>query len=627
VETESGLTRAEELVRLLAAASASARLYPPASELPRQAADKFARKSNGLSGPVRYIVEPHGIRVGDDDVAAGNSQAIAFAEALHAMQVGQLVIAPGLTLEETTAFIAITNSEPSEVRANGGVRTQLGKAGVSHLAVIEVTLRTSEEGGLLGLDLTTAPLDEIAHEIAASAERRAAGKAEGDEMADAISRLEDATRAIAMERVAQAMMRLDEATRQRMLSLSLTADSEGQRAEGILSVVAQMKPATLARLLTLVAAQLGTEPSRIAGALRLPPDTAKMLGILLEPRPSYEPDFGKSTPDQAAEIATTISDEPDDGDVERQVSLSSPALASARALATATSVSRTHLDIETVRGMSEVLGQAARDGAFPTVREALRRLDEIAGDPLMADEVLQARAVLADPTVLADVCRAPETDADAAMAGEILVAAGPSGAEALLDAYVRVGEPQRSLLRPVLRGLSEGVLGAARSHLRSADPKLAVAILYTLPQLGDRRAVPVIAQTLDSLDEQVRFAAVTALASMPVPEATQALARALNHREPETVRHVVRELGRARNNAAVPALSRALEDINVFARTYETRKEIIGTLEQIGTPEAEKALRGFAQRVVRLGKKTRELRDRAIKVADELARKRGEAKS
>jgi HEAT repeat protein len=101
------------------------------------------------------------------------------------------------------------------------------------------------------------------------------------------------------------------------------------------------------------------------------------------------------------------------------------------------------------------------------------------------------------------------------------------------------------------------------------------------------------------------------------------LIRSINHREPETQRYVVREIGRARIKSAVPALSRALEDINVFSRTYETRKEIINALESIGTPEAEKALRNFAHHTIRLGRKTRELRNRAIAVADSLARKQG----
>jgi hypothetical protein len=322
-------------------------------------------------------------------------------------------------------------------------------------------------------------------------------------------------------------------------------------------------------------------------------------------------------------MALIVGLEEDTRDIERQVAIASPSLSAGRALATATAVSRTKLDQDTVRAMGEVLPQAARDGSFMMVREALRRLDEISSDPALNNEVAAARNALADPQVLADVCRAAATDADAAIAGEILIAAGPVGAEALLDSYIRLPRPRRSLLRPVLRSLSENVLGAARLRIRSSDPAVAVAILRVLPELGDRRAIAVIMEGLSSLDEQVRFAAIDALAVIRTPEAASALTKALNHREPETQRHAVRAIGIARIDAAVPAMSRALEDLNVLQRTYETRREMIEAFERIGTPQAEKALRRFAQRTVGLGRKTRELRSRAIRVADELARDRG----
>lgn len=623
-----GYPRAEEAVRLLAAAVGAARLYPSTSGIPREAVERFAQRSNELtaSGPLRLLVDPDGFRVADTPIAAGQSQVAALAESLHALQVGQLLVVAGVTAVEVDAFVRLTNSEPASVRAAGGFRGALSNLGVKHIAAVEVTLRSSDDGGLAGVDLMTAPLEEIAAQVVAATERRASAASDGpagDEVADAVGHLEEAMREIASERIAAAMMRLDEKTRLRVLGLSLKADTEGHRMEGTLSVVAHMKPAALARLLRLVAAQADTDPRRIAAALTLPPEAARLLGMMLSPRPQLDADLVVSTTQQAAEMAQVMATEEDTSDLDRQIAVAAPSLTAGRALSTAVAVSRSHLDHDTVHALGEVLPQAARDGAFLTVREALRRLDEIAAEPSLTDDAAAARQSLADPKVLADVCNAPLNDADAAIAGEILHAAGPAGAEALLDAYVRMPEPRRSLLKPVLRGLSESVLGAARQQLRHAEPGIAVAIVRTLPHLGDRRAVPVIADALDNLDEQVRFAAASALAAMPVPEATSALVRALNHREPETQRHVVREVGAARIGEAVPALARALLDINIFKRTYETRKEIIGALENIGTPEAERALRRFAQQSLSLGRKTTELRTRAKRTADELARSRG----
>ena len=610
-ETE-GYPRAEEVLRLLAAAAGAARLYPPASALPAEATARFVSRTNDAAfsaqGPLRYIVDPHEFRSGDAAIASGNSQVIALAEALHALQVGQLLIAPGLSEAEATAFVTVANSDSGAIRAQGGLRSALSANGVAHIAVVEVSLRASEEEGLLGVDLMVAPLDVIAEETAKAAERWAHSEGPGvDEVAGAIDGLEAATRQIAVERVAAALMRLDETTRMRVLAFSLKADANGRRMDGMLNVIANMKPAALARLLTLVAAQAGTDPARIAGALPLPPETAKLLAIMLAPTPDAPESSGAADTAQAAEIAREMAVADDTGDIDRQIAVASPQLSAGRALATAVAVSRNHPDTEAVASIGDSLPHAARDGAFTTVREALRRLDELARQPELTDAAVAARAGLTDAAVLAEICTAIQTDSDAAIVGEILHSAGPVGAEALLETYIRAAEPLRSLLRPVLRGMSESVLGVARARLRTDDPKSAIAILETLSALGDRRAVPVISQALGHLDEQVRFTAITALADTPGSEAANALVKALGHSEPETQRFAVREIGRVKAALAIHQLTRALEDLNV-QRTYETKKQIVRTLEQIGTPEAERALRRTADRTFVWGRKTRELR-------------------
>jgi hypothetical protein len=604
--------RAEEAMRLLATAAGTARLYPTSSALPAEAIAKFVRRSNEVTrvqGPLRLTVNPDGFHIGDAEIAAGNSQVAVMARALHSLQVGQLVVVPDLTEAEATAFVAVINADPTAIRAVGGIRAVLASANVAHMAVIEVSLRASEEEGLAGMDLMSAPLDEVAAELAEAAERWASAQGAGDdEMAHAINQLETATRDIAVERVASALMRLDEQTRLKVLAYSLKADANGQRMGGMLNVVAHLKPAALARILTLVATQAGTDPNRIAAALPLPPQTAEQLKPLLAPLPSDDSDVADAP--SATKLAEQMAAPEDHGDIQRQLAVASPQLSAGRALSTAVAVSRSHPGEESVRAIGDMLPQAARDGAFPTVREALRRLDELEAQPELTVEIGQALAALSDPTVLADVCTAVNNDADAAIAGEILHAAGPAGAEALLEAYIRGREMQQSLLRPALRALSEPILGVARLRLRHESPERAIAILTTLPILGDRRAVPVMTEALAHLDEQVRFAAITALADTPTPEAANALVKALGHPEPETQRFAVREIGRVRAAPAVYQLTRALEDLNVM-RTYETKKAVIHSLEQIGTTEAERALRRTADRSIVLSRKGRELRSLA----------------
>ena len=617
-----GYPRPEEVLRLLAAAAGAARLYPPASALPAEAVDRFVSRTNDAAfsaqGPLRYIVDPHEFRSGDIVIASGNSQVIALAEGLHALQVGQLLIAPGLTKAEATAFVTVVNSDPGAIRAQGGLRTALASIGVAHIAVVEVSLRASEEEGLLGVDLMVASLDTIAEETAKAAARWAHSEGPGvDEVAGAIDGLEAATRQIAVERMASALMRLDEATRMRVLAFSLKADANGRRMDGMLNIIANMKPAALARILTLVAAQAGTDPTRIVGALQLPPETAKLLAIMLAPTPDAPESTEFADTTQAAEMAREMAVADDTGDIDRQIAVASPQLASGRALTTAVAVSRNHPDVESIASIGDSLPHAARDGAFATVREALRHLDELARQPELTDAAAAARATLTEASVLTEICSAVQTDSDAAIVGEILHSAGPVGAEALLETYIRSDEPLLSLLRPVLRGMGESVLGVARARLRTDNPKSAIAILETLSALGDRRAVPVISQALSHLDEQVRFTAITALADSPGSEATNALIKALGHSEPETQRFAVREIGRVKAAPAIHQLVRALEDLNV-QRTYETKKEVVRALERIGTPEAERALRRTAGRTFVWGRKTRELRTLARKATENI---------
>lgn len=623
METE-GHPMAEEVVRFLAGAANSARLYPPMSELPAQAVERFVSRANEVTnsvGPLRYRIDPHEIKIGDTPLRGSQSQLTVFAETLHAMQVGQLVIAPGITAEETRAFVDIVNADPAAVRQQG-VRSLLVNAGVTHMAVIEVSLRQSTEEGFLGLDLTSAPLEDIGREAVAVAEHwaRTASEGEGvDNVKTAIDNLEAATRNIAAQRVADALLRLDEATRMRVLAFSLRADSTGKRMDGMFDVIARMNPAALARLLTIVAVQAGTEPSRLAGAMDLPPEVAEQVAMLLAPSPRTEAECGVPADVSATEMTADLAAEEDPRDLQRQMTLSSPALASGRALGTTVAISRIRPGLESVSAIADALPRAARDGAFQSTREALRRLDELEADPALSLEVERARATLQDPEVLADVCQAPLSDADAAIAGEILKAAGAAGGEALLNFFLAANEPQRSLFRPVVRGMGEPLLTAAGRRLRTDDTTTVVSIIQMLPMLADKRAVPVLQQALDNLDATIRRAAVTALADYPGGEGKTALAKALSHWDPETRRHVIREIGRVHATQALPALVRILEDINFLERNHELKKEVIKSLESLGSPEAIPVLRRWAGRPLVFGRKNKELRFLARRAVDKLS--------
>lgn len=616
--------QAEEILRLLASAVNAARLYPPSSDLPGQALDRFVSRAGELtasSGTMRFLVDPHSFRMGETPVAAAHNQTVTLAETMHAMQIGQLVIAPGMTRQEAAALVKLAGTDPKELRAAGGARSALLAAGANNVAVIEVSLRASHEEGLAGVDLVNAPLEDVAIEAAAAAARWAASVGTGgsaDEAAQAVGRLEQATRDLAAARVAEAIMHLSEAERVQLLASALRRDASGQPMKGMLDVIAKMNPAALARLLKMTAHKTGGTPELLIASFELPSETAREVAALLAHSPRTEADCGVPADPHVERMAEDASTPGGEEHIARLKAVSDSTRAG-RALAATLAVVREGTDAEGVSALGVALAPAARTGALATVREALRTLDEIAANPALADEAAVARASLTDPEVLSDVCRVVASDSDAAIAGELLSSAGTPGAEVLLEHYSRAGEGLRSLLRPVFRGMSEQVIAVAGRQLRSEDSTVAMRTLSVLPDLGERQVLQVVTDSLEHLDAEVRLSAVTTLANLNGPEARRALAKSLAHWDPETRRWSIREVGRVRAVEAIPALVRILENINIFDRNHELKKEVIKCLESIGSRDAVPVLDRWSKRRFVFGQKNKELRFLARRAVERLA--------
>lgn len=614
----------EDVLRSLASAVNAARLYPPSSDLPRQALDRFVTRCNEVTtelGTVRLLVDPHAFRIGETGLATSHAQTCGLAEGLHAMQVGQLVIAPSVQPAEAAAFVAVAGRDAREVRAAGGPRTALASAGASTIAVIEVSLRSSTEEGLPGVDLINAPLDEVAHETLAAVARwhaAAATEEARDEVTVAIGQLEQATRDLAADRIATAMLRLSDEERVRILLSAMKVDTTGQPMRGMLDVIARMSPATIARLLRMASARCGARPQVLAMPLELPPEAAREIAALLAPSPRTEAECGVPADPEVALMAAEALAPGGDDELSRLKTAAGQTKAG-KALIATIAVVREHPDVDSVRALGEALAPAARSGALTTVREALRTVDSLIGDAAIAAERDRARAALADPEVLSEVCHAVSTDADAAIAGELLSGAGAGGAQVLLSFYARAGTSSRSLLKPVLRGMSEQVVGVAARSLRSDDTATALGTLSVLPELGERQALPVVVAALDHLDAEVRRRAVTTLADLGGAESRRALAKSLGHWDPETRRWAIREVGRVRAEEAIPSLVRILEDINVLERNHELKKEVIKCLEAIGSRDALPVLDRWSKRRFVFGRKNKELRFLARRAVERLA--------
>jgi len=592
-ESSGAARRAEELLRLLAAASIAVRLYPPSSPMRAEAVERFVLTGNDSSAayPVQVRVDRGKFWLGEMSIGEGQSQIAALAESLHALQVGQLIVAPGVSAQEAAAFLQILGADAKTVRADGGMRAALLNAGVTNLAVVEVSLRASTEAGIFGLDLTAAPLGEIAPEVAATAETWLVTAAQGvgrDDMKAAVDRLESAARVLAARRAAEALLQLDEASRQRVLACALTPDQTGERMDGMLGVVATMRPAALARLLRLVADRADLAADAFLGALDIPEEIAEELTAFLRPPAQTERERGvpaePDVPTLAAE-ATTY-DHGDQFRVEALMRSSTAADTAARALTTTIRITRQHPSEDSARALAEATRSALRAGSFDSVAEGLELLNELHDDPALQAPVAELRASLA---------------------------------EELFDAFAGAPAVERSRLARAASQMPEAVGSAAGRVLRAGEPARATAAVRLIAGTRDARLLPLMNHALEHPDIAVRTAAVSALADAPSPGATALLERALTHKDAETRRAAVREIGRARITAAVPALVRLLDRTPAFEHDLAVKTEAIDALGAIDPRAAAPVLKQLGNRRFALNAQARELRQRARRMSDHVA--------
>ncbi|HEY3317780.1 MAG TPA: HEAT repeat domain-containing protein [Coriobacteriia bacterium] len=623
--------RAEEVVRGLATAANAVRLYPATSPLRDQAVGRFlalahATVSDGT--PLQLIVEPSGFKSGETVLADGQNNVVAFAEALYAHQVGKLIVAPGVTADEVMRFLAAVSADTHAVRDSGGLRAVLKESGVSRLAVVEVTLRASTDEGLSGLDLTAAPLEEIAPRVAAAAsawQESAAQGAGNDGVAGAVAALEEAARDLAMQRIAEALMRLDEATRVKALAAAYATDADGEPMRGMLDVLAKMKPSALARLLSLAANMTGTPTNELLCGLKLPPEALRAVMLLLRPSPQQESARGVPVDADVTAIAREVKaeNEVEASELERQIARSPRALAAGKALTTTVQLAMDRKTQDAVQAVGEALAPAVRAGALAEVRAALAFLGTLDRDPALGGAASHARQSVADPELLRLCIGSLSIGADADTVAAILSAAGPVAADTFIAFYIGSNDSLRPRLQQVLRSMGDVVTSAASRRIRDADTPTARELIDVLVGIGDKRTVPVLRQALEHLDVEVRRATLEALARIGGTESERLLVGALGHWDPETRRYAARAIGQARAASAVPAMLKILQGYYLFERNYGLKKELIESLEVLGSPAAVPTLRRMAGRRFVIGRKNRELRYLARRALAGLEQARG----
>jgi len=143
----------------------------------------------------------------------------------------------------------------------------------------------------------------------------------------------------------------------------------------------------------------------------------------------------------------------------------------------------------------------------------------------------------------------------------------------------------------------------AEAALDEADPHVAGALHWALARLGDR-ALPVLAEALDSPIAERRHRAVAALEKVGSPQAAAALAEAFRHPDPLVSRRAALARGALGRADAVPALValvaggrddvEAADVLGVLARRHGCADEIARTIADELAGAADTARRRLA---------------------------------
>lgn len=607
------------MLRALAGAANALRLYPPTSQLPAEAVARFvelASETTKALDYIRVVVEPTHFSWSEYSLGRDNAQMEALAQALYSQQVGQLVIAQGVHPEEVHSFIACIDRDKAEIKDAGGITRALVDAGVTNLAVVEMTVRASREEGLKGVDLLAAPLEEIGTAVADAAERWAQASESGeahDEAEDSLAALAAATKEIAASRITDALLRLDEQTRLRVLANARKRDKSGKQMDGMLKVVGQMSPAALARLLTLLAGDSGESPRSLLPELDLPPEAMQLMTMMLSPSPQSEEQRGvPPVPDlQGIAAVVAVPDEDDEAELERMIEVARPDMAAGRGLATACYVAISHPDADSVQAVGDALPSALRNGSFAQVGDALELLEGYGMRPDLVDSVARARRSLADPELLADACAVADASVPPETLASVVVAAGDVGYDVFVSCWSGGDAEKREHLRPVLAQLGDRLVVAAGKVARGSSGARAREAVALLGQLGDSRAIPQLGQVARHEDKGIRLAAIASLAEIGGAEAGRVLADLLDDADRETRLAAAQEIGRHGVREAIPGLIRAVEKYHLVERDADFKTEVIRSMSSLKATDAVPALKRLVSRGWAFGAGNKTVREAA----------------
>lgn len=621
-----GAHTVEEVVRSLATAAKTLRIYPPTSPIPKQAIDA-ALESIGLvlaSQPTLPLIVSRGgftSRGAAVNCSAGGE----LADLLTSHEVAQIDFLPGCTPAELAAFLGVIFADPAEVRAAGGTAAAMAVAGVENIVVSQVVLTTAS----LEMPGQEADIDQFLRELASDEQQLAAwlaAAASGDPAAlgEGLAELARVAGPNGMARLEQilgsAFVGQDVRARDTIVGLALAGNgasqllkgafnsltphdlassiSDGMYAKNMLSmsnVLDTLKPGSgldgiIAELRPMLAGQ-GHDDKEL-----------RFLEHMLQARSSgAEPALAERVPDFSA-VATLARVEEARLTATRTEVGASKHDVNARAVGMMIALLDQQTDFDrwshTLANLAALVPTLIVDG---DVRLAERVFADLSGRearttqpwPAISERLQQAMHSATSPDAMAALAHAVIADpATGDIAKSILRYVDPTGQQRFVMAVLGDRERNGMEIAERLLGLRVvDVLAASEPELQWFQVAQVVARLA--PETG-QRAQQALAALVRRPDPRARQEAARGLGASPSPNVLQLLDELSRDLAPEVAVAAVRSLGRTAAPGAAALLERIFEGLDSAGKDFPLAREVLGALSRTPDPGAGAILERIA---------------------------------
>jgi len=623
--------RPDAVVRALATASRSLRLYPATSPIPRQSVDAAitALSEYFAEGePVLALtLDREGFATRGQSVGAGASGSLEFAGELRDHGVAELAFTPGCTAEELLGFLGAVGRDPEQVRAAGGLGAVMAAEGAECVRVTDVVLTVVEQVG----PAPDEDIDDFLRQLATDPEKLAAwfAAAAAGDPATFEEGLMELVRVVGpsgyqslLSTLSGAFMAQAPDAKDALLGLSLdpgpTRDltggmfgllGSGDIAGSVLGGTFGKNMLSLSTALThlpleQVTAQVRAEVQAMLPGAGKTSKEADFLSHMIEVRERTTPETALVDADGTYRSVLDATNLPEDviGRAREAVTGSGKAL-SAASVRTMLTLLDQQQDFELYcAGADSLAGMVPRLIEQGDLQLAARILTEISNRqamntgpwPELSERLRRALAAAAGPRSMGALVRATVDNPDLIPAGrEIMRYAGDSGPAALVAEAITL---KAEGLAAAEQLLGRRVVDLLAQLAPQAQWFQLAPIVERLVREGDPRSLSAVELLMNRPDEQSRREIAQGLVAAGGPAAQQLLAKALRDPSAEVAIAAARAIGREGGSGAAAALSARLGEIEMDGADFLLARELIGALARIPDPAADEALAKIASR-------------------------------